>query len=216
MEQAFRIVSAEKLAMILQCPASRAQHWHAALNNAMGEFGIITRRRAAHFLAQIGHESGGLYRLEEDLSYSAPRMLEVFGRRITPVKAGQLAHNPRAFGNFIYANRNGNGDEASGDGYRYRGRSPMHITGLRNYVRIGKLIGIPLEAHPAKLVEIDIGARAAAAWWKDAGCNALADDNNTLGLSRRINLGSATRKATPAGLADRIARTERALKVLGG
>jgi len=216
MTQAFNIVSPEKLALVLQCPAARALRWHPALNQAMFEFGVITRRRAAHFLAQVGHESTGLSRLEESLSYSATRIMEVFGRHFTPAQAARYAHKPVDFGNSVYAQRNGNGDEASGDGWRYRGRGPIQITGRSNYRHIGQLLTVPLEEEPDMVLEIDTGARAAAAWWQDAGCNALADDNNTLGVSRRVNLGSATRKATPEGLADRIARTERALKVLGG
>ena len=216
MQQPFRIVSADKLALILQCPAERAQRWHVALNDAMGESGIITRRRAAHFLAQTGHESIGLSRLEENLSYSAQRILDVFESRFTPVTAAKYAYKPEAFACRVYANRNGNGDEASGDGWRYRGRGPIQITGRGNYQRIGKLLGAPLEDQPGMVLEIDTGARAAAAWWKDAGCNGLADDNNTLGVSRRVNLGSAKSKLRPEGLEDRIARTERALKILGG
>lgn len=216
MPQSFNIVSPDKLALILQCPLARAQRWNPALNQAMFEFGIITRRRAAHFLAQIGHESAGLSRLEESLSYSATRIIEMFGRRFTSAQALQYAHRPEAFGNRVYANRNGNGDEASGDGWRYRGRGPIQITGRSNYRHIGRLLGLPLEDQPHRVLEIETSARTAAAWWQDANCNPLADDNNTLGVSRRVNLGSATRNATPAGWPDRTARTERALKALGG
>lgn len=206
----------DQLAGVMQCPVARAARWNPALTAAMKEFGIIGGRRIAHFLAQIGHESLSLSRTEENLSYSQARLLEVFGRRILPAQASAYVHNPKALGSRVYANRLGNGNESSGDGYLFRGRGPSQLTFRNNYRRIGELLKLPLEEQPGLMLEIAIGARAAAAYWKDNGFNALADANNTVGVSKKWNLGSATSKATPEGLSDRITRTNRALSILGG
>lgn len=209
------MVTAEQLSQIMLCPLPRAERWVTALNAAMIRFGITTKRRAAHFLAQIGHESLSLSRTEENLSYSRKRLAEVFGRRIAASELDAFVHQPEALGNRVYANRNGNGSEASGDGYRYRGRCPIQLTGRANYAHVGRLIDQPLEAQPQLLLDVGVGAAAAAAYWKDGGLNALADTGDTLAVSRRINLGSSTSKASPEGLADRVLRTNRALRVLG-
>ncbi|RPE74621.1 glycoside hydrolase family 19 protein [Vulcaniibacterium tengchongense] len=209
------MVTDDQLAQIMRCPLVRAQRWRPALTAAMARFGITTARRAAHFLAQVGHESLSLSRTEEDLSYSLPRLLEVFGHRIPAKSAGEFVRQPEKLGNYVYARRNGNGDIASGDGYRYRGRGPMMHTGRGNYRRVGQLIGAPLEQQPTLLLDVETGAQAAAAYWRDSGLNAMADAGDVLMVSRRINLGSATSKRTPEGLQDRIARTRRALAILG-
>lgn len=204
-----------QLAQIMQCPTPRAQRWHAPLLSAANRFGISTRRRAAHWLAQLGHESLSLSRVEENLSYSKPRLLEVFGHRVTPAQADRFVHNPVALGNFVYASRNGNGDEASGDGHLFRGRGPMQHTGRGNYVRIGALIGLPLEEQPSLLIELEAGAHGAAAYWQDNGLSVQADANDVLAVGRKINLGTVKTTRTPNGHADRVARTNRALQILG-
>lgn len=209
------MVTAEQLSQIMQCPLPRAQRWAPALNAAMVRFSITTKRRAAHFLAQIGHESLSLSRVEENLSYSRKRLPEVFGKRIAATELDAFVHQPEKLGNRVYAGRNGNGNEASGDGYLYRGRCPVQITGRGNYRHIGQLIGQPLEQQPQLLLDVEVGAAAAAAYWKDAGLNTIADGGDVLAVSRRVNLGSVTSKATPEGMADRISRTNRALQVLG-
>jgi putative chitinase len=209
------MINAALLSQILMCPLALAQRWTAPLNEAMQRFEINTPRRIAHFLAQIGHESLSLQHLQENLSYSRKRIGEVFGRRLSEAEQPQYVRKPERLANRVYANRNGNRDEASGDGYRYRGRGPIALTGRDNYRRIGELLDLPLEDQPELLESPEVGALAAAAWWQDAGLNALADRDDLLGVSRRINLGSSTSKATPEGMADRTMRTSRALLVLG-
>lgn len=209
------MLSAAQLAKIMQCPLTRAQRWLAPINDAMGRHGITTPVRAAHFLAQVGHESLSLGRTEESLSYSRARLLEVFGKYVTPAEAASFVHQPVQLGNRVYANRNGNGDEASGDGYTFRGRGPMQHTGRKNYRHIGGLVGLPLETQPDLLIVPENGALAAAAYWEDAGLNRYADARDLLSISRIINLGSASSRRTPNGMADRTARTRRALDALG-
>ncbi|QSQ38933.1 glycoside hydrolase family 19 protein [Xanthomonas translucens] len=208
--------TAPQLATIMQCPIQRAERWHAPLLAAANRFGITTRRRAAHFLAQVGHESLSLSRMEEGLTYTtASRLLEVFGERITPAQAPQFLRNPAGLANYMYANRLGNGDVSSGDGYRYRGRGPMQHTFLGNYRRIGAVIGLPLKDEPDRLLEVEAGALSAAAFWHDNGLSVLADANDVLGVGRKINLGNTKTKRLPEGNADRVTRTNRALQTLG-
>lgn len=204
----------EELARLMSCPPVRAARWHPHLLAAANRFGITTRRRAAHWLAQVGHESLSLGRVEESLSYSRERLLEVFGNEVSPAQAGGLTHNPVALGNHVYALQNGNGDKASGDGYLFRGRGPMQHTGRGNYRAMGKLIGLPLEEQPGLLTELEAGALAAAAFWQNAGCNQLADTSDVLAIGRKINLGTLKTTRLPNGHADRVSRTKLALAVL--
>lgn len=209
------MLTATLLAQIMQCPLPRAQRWAEPLNAAMKRFGINTPVRAAYFLAQLGHESLSLSRTEESLSYSRDRLLEVFGKYVTPAEAAAFVRQPVKLGNHVYANRNGNGNEASGDGYLFRGRGPMQHTGRGNYRHIGGLIGQPLEEQPSLLIEPENGAMAAAAFWHDNRLNGYADQRDVLAVSRIVNLGNVRSRATPNGMADRTARTSRALTALG-
>lgn len=192
----------------------RAAHWATPLARAMERHGITTPRRAAHFLAQIGHESASLSRLEENLDYSAARLREVFPSRFDATTARAYARQPERIANRVYANRMGNGDEASGDGWTYRGRGPIQLTGRANYRRMARITGLPLEAQPALAAEVAAGALIAAAWWQDAGLNTLADTGDILDVSRRVNLGTTRTHRMPNGLSDRITRTRRALALL--
>lgn len=209
------MLSAEQLATVIGCPPVLAARWCAPLQRAMAGCDITTPRRVAHFLAQIGHESASLSRLSENLNYSARRLLEVWPSRFTSDSALQYARKPERIANRVYANRMGNGPEASGDGWRYRGRSPIQVTGRDNYARMAALTGLPLVDVPELAVQPDEGARIAAVWWRDGGLNALADTGDILSVSRRVNLGTTHTRRMPNGLADRVARTRRAADVLG-
>lgn len=203
------------LAAAAGCTADRAASWRSALERAMTRCSITTPRRAAHFLAQIGHESAGLTRLEENLNYSAKRLREVWPSRFTDATAAVCANKPERIANRVYSWRMGNGDEASGDGWRYRGRSPIQITGRSNYAAMEELTGLPLIAQPELAASIDSAALIAATWWQTNGLNRLADTGDVLAVSRRINLGTTRTSRIPNGLQDRIARTRRAEAALG-
>ncbi len=209
------LFNAEELASIMGCQPVRAALWSLPLQQAMGRCDITTHRRAAHFLAQIGHESASLSRLEENLNYSANRLAEVWPSRFTRESALRFARKPERIANRVYASRMGNGSEASGDGWRYRGRSPIQITGRDNYARMGELTGLPLLATPELALAPEAGACIAAHWWQANGLNALADSGDILSVSRRVNLGTSRTRRMPNGLADRVARTRRAADVLG-
>lgn len=208
--------SAEQLAAAAGCPRPVAARWAAPLQRAMTRCGITTRRRAAHFLAQIGHESAGLTRTEENLNYNARRLREVWPRRFDAATAANYARQPERIANRVYALRMGNRDEASGDGWRFRGRSPIQLTGRENYRHMAQLTGLPLVAMPALAAEVDEGALIAATWWQANGLNSLADSGDILAVSRRVNLGTINTTRMPNGLQDRIDRTHRAIRALGG
>lgn len=152
--------------------------WTAALNPAMEQFEINTPARMACFLAQTAHESSQFNRLSEGLSYkTAARLVAVFPKRFpTEASAAPYVANPEKLANRIYANRIGNGDEASGDGYRFRGRGLIQITGRSNYTDIGKVLGVDLIAQPDLLLQSEWAAMSAAYYWFGHGLNALADD----------------------------------------
>ena len=123
-----------------------ARRFQPVLAGALARFGIETPRRVAAFLAQCHVESAGFTALEENLMYSsAARLIQVWPSRFPNTGAATpFVRNPQRLANLVYANRNGNGPQASGDGWRYRGRSPIQLTGRDNYSRMAALAGLPL------------------------------------------------------------------------
>lgn len=151
--------------------------WARALSAAAAVFDIRdSEDRLAMWTANVLHESSQLRHLEEDLNYSAARLREIWPRRFpTWDMARHFAGRPEQLGNFVYADRNGNGNEASGDGWRFRGRGPLQLTGRTNYAAAGEALGQPLIDEPELVLQADIGALTAAWYWATHGCNALAD-----------------------------------------
>lgn len=171
-------------------PVHRAAIWHEPLLEAMRRYGITNARRQAHFLAQILHESGGLARLEENLYYSAKRLTQVWPHRFPTLEAAlPYAENPQKLANKVYADRLGNGDEASGDGWRYRGRGPIQITGRSNYAALSQRLGIDFVSDPDLLLEPRYGALSAGDYWDRRGVNLAADADNLVRVTRLINGG---------------------------
>jgi putative chitinase len=141
----------------------------------------------AAFFATTTYESNYYTELEENLNYSAKRLLEVFPKYFNEFKAEQCANNPEMIANTVYANRMGNGNELSGDGWFYRGRGIIQITGKANYERVSKLIN----SVTSKLIihEPDLAVQAACAIWNDARMNRLADDDSISVITKMINGG---------------------------
>ncbi|WP_034065441.1 glycoside hydrolase family 19 protein [Pseudomonas aeruginosa] len=166
-----------------------------ALNRAMLQFDILGVARQSAFLAQVGHESAQFMRLVENLNYSARGLANTWPSRYRGADgqpnalAQRLARNPQAIANNAYANRNGNGDESSGDGWRFRGRGLLQITGRSNYRAAGAGLGLPLEAEPELLEQPEYAARSSAWWWVAHGLNGLADCGEFAAITRRINGG---------------------------
>jgi putative chitinase len=169
-------------------------------NDVLARFGINANAgRLCHFLAQVSHECAGFTVLEENLNYSAARMVQVFGpgkhsARITEAEAAGLAGNKVSFAERIYglgnpamARRLGNTEP--GDGYRYRGRGFMQITGRANYREMGNKIGVDLEADPDLAAQPLYALMTAAAFWDNCGLNPYADRDDLEGITKRINGG---------------------------
>ncbi|UZS00342.1 endolysin glycosyl hydrolase [Serratia phage SMP] len=162
-----------------------ANKWIDALQVACDKYEINNRRRVAMFLANLGVESEGFTALAENMNYSAKRMAAVWpGRYAIDPKANtkqpnalalSLANNPQKLANNVYANRLGNGDEASGDGWNFRGQGPIQQTGRDNITRAGKAIGVDLANNPALLQTPEVGALAAAYFWYSNDLNRAAD-----------------------------------------
>jgi putative chitinase len=152
--------------------------WAQALAPAMERYEINTVPRTCAFLAQTGFESSQFNRLVESLYYkSAARLMKVWPKRFPTEAAAQpYVADEERLGNFVYANRLGNGDAASGDGYLFRGRGIIQITGRSNYAAAGKVLGLDLVAHPELLIDPRNAAMSAAWFWKSRGLNELADD----------------------------------------
>jgi len=165
--------------------------------------------RLHHFLAQVGHESAGLSRLEENLHYTGQRICAVWPTRFAgPEVAEPYAGNPRALANRVYGGRMGNGGETTGDGWRFRGRGYIQITGRAAYRAIGRRAGLDLEAFPDLAASPDHALAVACAFWSWRGLNDLCDRDDLVALTRRINGGTH-------GLADRRAWLDKVRRVLG-
>lgn len=198
-----RNLTSTQLAAALSVPEPRAAYWAEDLNAAMARFAINTPTRQAAFLAQVSHESAQLTRIVENLNYSAAGLLGTFPQHFSEAEAIALQRQPVAIANRAYAGRIGNGDEASGDGWEYRGRGLIQITGRANYQACGAALGLDLVSEPEQLLQRDTAALSAAWFWQAHGCNELADLGNFKGITRRINGGDH-------GAAERLALFQRA------
>lgn len=165
------------------------------------KFGVNTPLRLSHFLAQCGHESGGFRITQENLNYSAKGLQGIF-KKYFPSEAIALdyAKKPQKIANRVYGGRMGNGNEASGDGFKFRGRGYIQLTGRDNYTAFGKSIGVAIEDNP-DLVATDYALASAAWFWSKNGLNKIADTGATDAavtmITKRVNGGTI-------GLPDRI------------
>jgi putative chitinase len=179
-----------------------------ALTESFDKYDINTVNRAAGFLAQCGHESAGFTVLKENLNYSAEGLNKTFKKYFpTLADATPYARNPEKIANKVYANRMGNGPESSGDGYKFRGRGAIQLTGHDNYTKFAESIGIDVDSAVADLETLD-GAIESACWfWKTNGLNAICDKDDIVLMTKRINGGTI-------GLEDRKKHYEHAKHVL--
>ena len=184
-------------------------HWHEALDQLLDDYEINTPLRVAHFVAQCAHESGNFVFIKENLNYKAASLMTVFKKYFpTAELAQQYANKPERIANRVYANRMGNGDEASGDGWRFCGRGLIQLTGKDNYTFFAGSLGISVEEAAEYLATFEGAAQSACFFWEQNNLNRFADANDTKGLTRAINGGYI-------GLEDRIRHTEHALHILG-
>lgn len=167
------------------------------------------KKRAAAFVAQIAHESGGFNFVKENLNYSAKGLMGTFKKYFpNEALAKQYERQPEKIANRVYANRMGNGDEASGDGYKYCGRGLIQLTGKQNYTKFAQDLGISVD-ETVKYLETPEGAVSSAGWfWDQNNLNQWCDKDDFVTLTKRINGGTI-------GLEDRKHHYEIALKLLG-
>jgi putative chitinase len=190
--------------------APHIDDWHEALDQLLDDYGIDSPQRVAHFIAQCAHESGNFRFIRENLNYSAKGLMGTFKKYFpTEALATQYQRQPERIANRVYANRMGNGDEASGDGWRYCGRGLIQLTGKDNYTFFAGSLGIPVEEAAEYLATFEGAAQSACFFWEQNNLNRFADANDIKGLTRAINGGHI-------GLEDRIKHTNHALHVLTG
>ena len=165
------------------------ERYYAPLVAAMDEYEINKPRRIAAFLGNLAHESGSLRLVEENLNYSATRLQQVFPRYFRGRNVWAYNHHPEKIANVVYAARMGNGGERTGDGWKFRGRGFIQLTGKDNYEEFGEAIGKDLVNDP-DWVKTPEGAAISAAWfWARHGLNELADADNLRGITKKINGG---------------------------
>jgi putative chitinase len=195
---------------------SKVDSWYEALCDILPKYDITTPRRVAHFISQCAHESNNFRSLEENLNYSEKSLNAVFGRYFGAApkrNAAEYARNPEKIANYVYqdefrskAGQMGNVQE--GDGWRFRGRGLKQLTGRNNYTNFGKSVGMTAE-EAAEYVATEKGAIESAAWfWNANKLNTIADTDDVVLMTKRINGGNI-------GLADRQARYSKAMSVLG-
>ena len=173
-----------------------AATWQPWLIAAMERFDINTPQRVAAFLSQIGVESGALVNLVENLDYSAAALMEQWPTRFTSAEAqlyGRTSAHPanqQMITNIAYANRMGNGDVESGDGWLFRGRGLIQLTGRANYREAGQALNMPLEYMPEQVALPQAASLTAAWYWAAHGCNAMADGGHITAITQAINGGT--------------------------
>jgi putative chitinase len=172
------------------------------------EYGIDTPTRLAHFLAQTSHESGGFRAIEENLNYKAETLTKIFPKYFHDKDPNDYAKQPEKIANLVYGGRMGNGLAESGDGYRYRGRGLIQLTGHDNYKRFADSLGMTMD-EAVEYLGTPEGAVESAAWfWANNGLNEIADTDDVTKVTKRINGGTI-------GLAEREAHTEAFKEMLG-
>jgi putative chitinase len=182
--------------------------WYQALVNNLPQYDIHTPERVAAFIAQCAHESGGFRRLKENLNYKWESLRRVFPKYFpTDDVAQEYAHKPEQIANRIYGSRMGNGDESSGDGFRYCGRGLIQLTGKNNYTKFAESIGMAVEEVPTLLETYDGAVKSACWFWSSNNLNQWADAGDILTMTKRINGGTI-------GLEDRIKHYNHAMEVL--
>lgn len=171
--------------------SANAAAFAPAIDAAMAEFSINTKNRKAMFLAQVMHESGCLQFVKENLMYRAETLMRVFPKYFPTIAiANAYAKQPSKIASRAYGGRMGNGPESTGDGYKFCGRGLIQLTGRDNYVACGAALKVDLVGNPSYL-ETPAGAARSAAWfWNKNGLNSVADANDFITVTKRINGGT--------------------------
>ena len=184
------------------------EQWLDALNETFARFDISTPIRQASFIGQCGHECGSFKVLEENLNYRAETLMKLWKSRFPTIEvANEYARNPKKIANKVYASRMGNRDESSGDGYRFRGRGCIQLTGHANYFHAGQACGEDFVMNPDLVATPKYAAMTAGWFWSTHKLNQYADGSDFLMMTKRINGGTI-------GLQDRINHINHALNII--
>lgn len=170
--------------------AVTADKWADALQATCDKFEINTPERQAGFIAQLAHESGMFKFVKENLNYSDKALLAVFPKYFNAENVQAYARQPEKIANRVYGNRMGNGDEASGDGFKYCGRGLIQLTGKDNYKRFSDAVGVDFVSNPELVEQPEYACLSAGWFWSVNGLNKLADAKDILGMTKRINGGT--------------------------
>jgi len=197
------MVTSEKLKLL-----HIGEQWVDALNETFQRFGIVTPAQQASFIGQCGHECGNFKVLEENLNYRAETLMKLWKSRFPTIEvANEYARNPKKIANKVYASRMGNRDESSGDGFRFRGRGCIQLTGHANYFHAGKACGVDFVMEPDLVATPQYAAMTAGWFWNTHKLNQYADARDYVTMTKKINGGTI-------GLADRQKHIAHALEVL--
>jgi len=184
------------------------EQWVDALNETFERFGIITHAQQASFIGQCGHECGNFKVLEENLNYRAETLMKLWKSRFPTLEiANEYARNPKKIANKVYASRMGNRDESSGDGFRFRGRGCIQLTGHANYFHAGKACGEDFVMNPDLVATPKYAAMTAGWFWNTHKLNQYADARDYVSMTKKINGGTI-------GLNDRVKHISHALEIL--
>jgi putative chitinase len=186
--------------------------WYAAIVETLPQYDINDIGRVAAFIAQCAHESGGFTLVQENLNYSADGLQKIFGKYFDDAEiAAQYARQPEKIANRVYANRMGNGDEASGDGWKFRGRGLIQLTGQSNYKKCSEAFfnDHTLLENPDLLLQPYYALNSACWFWNENSLNTFADNQDLKLMTKKINGGFI-------GLEDRIAHYNHAVDILQG
>lgn len=186
------------------------EQWVDALNETFQRFNILTPIQQASFIGQCGHECGNFRILEENLNYRAETLMKLWKSRFPTIEiANEYAKNPKKIANKVYASRMGNRDESSGDGFRFRGRGCIQLTGHANYFHAGQACGEDFVMNPDLVATPKYAAMTAGWFWDTHKLNKFADIRDFTMMTKKINGGTI-------GLNDRIKHINHALEVLNG
>lgn len=196
----------QQLMNATNCKRDIAAAWAPHLSASMDEFKINSSLTKAAFIATVAHESNRFTQQAEDLFYSAKGLLKTFPKYFNLITAPQYANRPIKIANRVYANRMGNGDELSGDGWKYRGKGAIQITGKDNHRACGEALGIDLIDNPTLLLEFPNNCRSAAWFFEHCGAITYAEKGDFDGVCDVVNRGKKTE-----ALGDSIGWTDRAV-----
>jgi putative chitinase len=191
---------------------THVEHWHHALEQLLPDYEINTPQRIAAFIAQCAHESNNFTAIQENLNYKAASLRALFKKYFTTdelaAEYASKVNKQQAIANRIYASRMGNGDESSGDGYKYRGRGLIQLTGKSNYQNFADSLEISPEEAAEYMATFEGAAQSACWFWETNNLNKWADVGDIEKMTKIINGGTI-------GLEDRKKHYQHALHVLG-